>query len=238
MAAAESREPVARRRAHVHGGDDAHPHFLCGLGAVDRHGRAVAADRAREVTVHRRDERDAFHLGRHGDDPDHPDRGALMPQLGLLRHFARAVCVGGQGRCAGRAGQAESARRAGTERPDGQRCRAWRASPPRPSRPRACSRFWSMPRARLWCSSTCWSPIAQIRLRRKRSDAEQRSLAVQMWWFPVASYVAVGGMVIVLVAMACTPDHGEPVLRQRHNPSNHACGRLAAFPPPPRARSC
>ncbi len=47
--------------------------------------------------------------------------------------------------------------------------------------------------------------VSQIRLRRKRSDAEQRSLAVQMWWYPVASYVAVAGMVIVLVAMACTP---------------------------------
>ncbi len=47
--------------------------------------------------------------------------------------------------------------------------------------------------------------VAQIRLRSKRSDAEQRSLAVQMWFYPVASYAAIGGMMIVLVAMACTP---------------------------------
>jgi GABA permease len=47
--------------------------------------------------------------------------------------------------------------------------------------------------------------IAQIRLRRMRSDAEQRALPVQMWWHPGASYLAVGGMVIVLVAMACSP---------------------------------
>jgi L-asparagine transporter-like permease len=47
--------------------------------------------------------------------------------------------------------------------------------------------------------------IAQIRLRRMRSDAEQRALAVQMWWYPAASYVAVGGMTIVLVAMASSP---------------------------------
>lgn len=47
--------------------------------------------------------------------------------------------------------------------------------------------------------------IAQIQLRRARSDAEQRSLPVQMWWFPAASYVAVAGMVVVLVAMAVSP---------------------------------
>jgi GABA permease len=47
--------------------------------------------------------------------------------------------------------------------------------------------------------------VAQIQLRRARSDEEQRSLPVQMWWYPVASYVAIGGMVVVLVAMACSP---------------------------------
>jgi GABA permease len=47
--------------------------------------------------------------------------------------------------------------------------------------------------------------IAQIRLRSRRSEAEQRALQVQMWWYPVASYVAVAGMTIVLVAMASSP---------------------------------
>ena len=52
--------------------------------------------------------------------------------------------------------------------------------------------------------------IAQIRLRRARSAAEQRALAVQMWLYPAASYVAVAGMTIVLVAMAITPARGQP----------------------------
>ena len=47
--------------------------------------------------------------------------------------------------------------------------------------------------------------VAQIRLRRARSDEQQRSLAVQMWWYPGASYVAVAGMTIVLLAMASSP---------------------------------
>ena len=47
--------------------------------------------------------------------------------------------------------------------------------------------------------------IAQIRLRRARNPAEQQALAVQMWWFPTASYVAIAGMLVVLVAMARTP---------------------------------
>ena len=47
--------------------------------------------------------------------------------------------------------------------------------------------------------------LAQIRLRRARSDAQQRALPVQMWWYPVASYVAVAGMSVVLLAMAITP---------------------------------
>jgi GABA permease len=47
--------------------------------------------------------------------------------------------------------------------------------------------------------------MAQIRLRRMRSDAQQRALPVQMWWYPAASYVAVVGMSVVLLAMAITP---------------------------------
>jgi len=47
--------------------------------------------------------------------------------------------------------------------------------------------------------------VAQIRLRRARSPAEQAALPVQMWFFPAASYIAVAGLAIVLVAMAITP---------------------------------
>ena len=47
--------------------------------------------------------------------------------------------------------------------------------------------------------------FAQIRLRRARSAADQAALPVQMWWYPAASYIGVAGMIVVLVAMACTP---------------------------------
>ena len=47
--------------------------------------------------------------------------------------------------------------------------------------------------------------VAQIQLRRARSEAEQRALPVQMWWYPAASYLAVAGMIVVLLAMANTP---------------------------------
>jgi len=47
--------------------------------------------------------------------------------------------------------------------------------------------------------------LAQIRLRRARSRQAQQALAVQMWFYPAASYLALGGMLAVLVAMASTP---------------------------------
>jgi GABA permease len=47
--------------------------------------------------------------------------------------------------------------------------------------------------------------IAQIRLRNARSPAEQAALPVQMWFFPASSYIAAGGLCVVLVAMAVTP---------------------------------
>ena len=47
--------------------------------------------------------------------------------------------------------------------------------------------------------------FAQIRLRRARSAADQAALPVRMWWYPAASYIGVAGMIVVLVAMACTP---------------------------------
>ena len=47
--------------------------------------------------------------------------------------------------------------------------------------------------------------LAQIKLRRARSAAEQEALPVQMWLYPYASYLAVAGMAVVLLAMASTP---------------------------------
>jgi GABA permease len=44
--------------------------------------------------------------------------------------------------------------------------------------------------------------MAQIRVRR-RTDASR--LRIKVWWFPWSSYATVGGMVAVLLAMACTP---------------------------------
>ena len=49
--------------------------------------------------------------------------------------------------------------------------------------------------------------LAQVRLRRARSETEQRALPVQMWLYPLSSYIAIAGMVIVLIAMATTPSH-------------------------------
>jgi GABA permease len=47
--------------------------------------------------------------------------------------------------------------------------------------------------------------IAQIRLRFARSPEQQAALPVQMWWFPASSFFAVGGLSVVLLAMAVTP---------------------------------
>jgi len=47
--------------------------------------------------------------------------------------------------------------------------------------------------------------FAQVRLRRARSDAEQRALPVRMWAYPASSYLVIAGMFAVLVAMAATP---------------------------------
>ena len=47
--------------------------------------------------------------------------------------------------------------------------------------------------------------LAQIKLRRARSAAEQEALPVQMWLYPYASFLAVAGMAVVLLAMASTP---------------------------------
>lgn len=47
--------------------------------------------------------------------------------------------------------------------------------------------------------------LAQIRIRRQRELARTPEPAITMWLFPWLSYVAVGGMIAVLVAMAFTP---------------------------------
>jgi len=44
--------------------------------------------------------------------------------------------------------------------------------------------------------------LAQIRVRRRM---DPRRLRLKVWWFPWSSYATIGGMVAVLLAMACTP---------------------------------
>lgn len=47
--------------------------------------------------------------------------------------------------------------------------------------------------------------FAQIRLRKQREKRGEASPAVNMWLFPWLSYLAIGGMAAVLLAMALTP---------------------------------
>ncbi len=47
--------------------------------------------------------------------------------------------------------------------------------------------------------------VSQIVLRRRREAGGGAPPAVVMWWFPTLSYVAIGGMAAVLIAMAFTP---------------------------------
>jgi GABA permease len=49
--------------------------------------------------------------------------------------------------------------------------------------------------------------LSQVRLRRARERAGQPAPALPMWLFPWLSYVAIGGMALVLIAMAVTPEH-------------------------------
>ena len=49
--------------------------------------------------------------------------------------------------------------------------------------------------------------ISQVRLRRQREAAGAPEPALKMWLFPWASYVAIAGMVAVLVAMGSTAAH-------------------------------
>jgi GABA permease len=46
--------------------------------------------------------------------------------------------------------------------------------------------------------------VAHIRLRRRHPETETK--AVRVWLFPWLSYVTIGGMFAVLVAMAMTPE--------------------------------
>jgi GABA permease len=47
--------------------------------------------------------------------------------------------------------------------------------------------------------------VAQVRIRRAREKAGTAAPRINMWFFPWASYVAIGGIAAVLVAMALTP---------------------------------
>jgi GABA permease len=49
--------------------------------------------------------------------------------------------------------------------------------------------------------------VSQVRTRRARERAGKPLPALPMWLFPWLSYVAIGGMTLVLIAMALTPEH-------------------------------
>jgi GABA permease len=88
IAAAESKEParaVARMSSTV---------IVRILGIADRLGGPVGAHTPGRVALHARPHRDAFQVGEHGDERHHPHGRAFLPQLGLLRVLARAVCDG------------------------------------------------------------------------------------------------------------------------------------------------
>ncbi len=48
--------------------------------------------------------------------------------------------------------------------------------------------------------------VAHLRVRRAREASNGPVPALQMWWFPWANYLALGGMAAVVVAMALTPE--------------------------------
>jgi GABA permease len=48
--------------------------------------------------------------------------------------------------------------------------------------------------------------VAHLRVRRAREASNGPVPALQMWWFPWANYLALGGMGAVLIAMAFTPE--------------------------------
>jgi L-asparagine transporter-like permease len=49
--------------------------------------------------------------------------------------------------------------------------------------------------------------VSQVRSRRAREAAGAAPPALPMWLFPWLSYLAIAGMLLVLVAMALTPSH-------------------------------
>jgi L-asparagine transporter-like permease len=49
--------------------------------------------------------------------------------------------------------------------------------------------------------------LSQVRIRRARERAGKPAPALPMWLFPWLSYVAIGGMALVLIAMALTQEH-------------------------------
>ncbi len=130
---------ATRPDTHDHGRDLAHPAVLHRLDLPHRHRGALEPNRAGRIPLHARARHTALSLGRPGDDIDHPDGRALLPQLGVLRDLARAVHARGQRRRAACAGACECAARAGALGDD--RLRRGTGGHPRrhPGRPRACS---------------------------------------------------------------------------------------------------
>ena len=49
--------------------------------------------------------------------------------------------------------------------------------------------------------------VSQVRTRRQREQQGGPAPTLPMWLFPWLSYVAIGAMLLVLIAMAVTPAH-------------------------------
>lgn len=54
--------------------------------------------------------------------------------------------------------------------------------------------------------------VAQLRLRRQMEHTEPERLMVPMWFFPYLTYLAIAGMVSIVVAMAFIPEQRIPLL--------------------------
>jgi GABA permease len=53
--------------------------------------------------------------------------------------------------------------------------------------------------------------LSQLRLRSRMGPDAERKLRVRMWCFPYLTWLAIGGMLAILIAMAFIPDQREPL---------------------------
>jgi GABA permease len=53
--------------------------------------------------------------------------------------------------------------------------------------------------------------LSQLRLRSRMGPDAERHLRVRMWCFPYLTWLAIGGMLAILIAMAFIPDQRQPL---------------------------